>query len=270
MAESYHLDGVEPSKGVEKEEVRLLAAVAMILAGCALATPGTGAQTRPAPAQNPPSQPTQQPAGNQKKPASPPANSNNPFPEDDNSVPVMPNRSTIDLPADTGSASGLMPMPGEDLDPVHSPDDGAAAAESGSSSSLAGIDAIDTAPDTDTRPAGKHGRRDDAIEPEHQETAAEDESVGKYYLDAKDWKGALSRFESALVLDPDNPDVYWGLAESERHMGRFAEARQNYQKVMEYDPGSHHAKEAGKALKEPEIANAKAAPAAQPATSRPQ
>ena len=73
-----------------------------------------------------------------------------------------------------------------------------------------------------------------------------------------------------LVLDPDNPDVYWGLAESERHLGRFADARENYQKIMEYDPGSHHAKEASKALKDPEIANAKAAPALQPATAQPQ
>ena len=73
--------------------------------------------------------------------------------------------------------------------------------------------------------------------PEHHETAAEDENVGSYYLENKDWKGALSRFQSALVLDPDNPDVYWGLAESERHLGDFADARANYQKVMEYDPG---------------------------------
>jgi tetratricopeptide (TPR) repeat protein len=254
---------------VEKEKVRFLPAIAMVFAWCAMATPQAGAQTQPAPAQNPPAQPAQ-PANNQNKPATPPGSSNNPFPEDVNSVPVMPNKSMVDLPAGAGSASGLLPLPGDDLDPVHSPDDGAAAAESGSSSSLAGIDAMDSQPDTDTKPAGRHGKRDDVIEPEHRETAAEDESVGKYYLESKDWKAALSRFESALVLDPDNPDVYWGLAESERHLGRFAEARQNYQKVMDYDPGSRHAKDAGKALKDPEIANAKAAPAAQPATAQPQ
>ena len=182
----------------------------------------------------------------------------------------MPNKNTINMPSDAGATNGLLALPGDDFDPVHSPDDGAPASETGSSSSLSGIDPIDTQPDADTRPTGRHGRRDDAIEPEHHETAAEDESVGKYYLDGKDWKAALSRFESALVLDPDNPDVYWGLAESEHHLGRFAEARQNYEKVLEYDPGSHHAKEAGKALKEPEIANAKAGPATQPATSQPQ
>jgi len=57
--------------------------------------------------------------------------------------------------------------------------------------------------------------------PEHQETAKEDLNVGQYYLDNKDWRAALSRFQSALVLDPDNPDIYWGLAETERHMGNF-------------------------------------------------
>ncbi len=87
--------------------------------------------------------------------------------------------------------------------------------------------------------------------PEHHETAAEDENVGNYYLDNKDWKGALSRFQSALVLDPDNPDVYWGLAECQRHLGDFADARANYLKVMEYDPGSRHAKDARKALRIP-------------------
>ncbi len=48
------------------------------------------------------------------------------------------------------------------------------------------------------------------------------------------------------------------------------EARQNYQKVMDYDPGSRHAKDAARALKDPEIANAKAAPAAPPLNLQPQ
>ena len=120
--------------------------------------------------------------------------------------------------------------------------------------------------DDETQP-GKRNRKGQLIEPEHQETAAEDESVGSYYLDNKDWRAALSRFQSALVLDPDNPDVYWGLAEAERHLGQFADARANYQKVMDYDPGSKHAKEAKKALQDPQIANAKAPQPAQSSVS---
>ncbi len=117
-------------------------------------------------------------------------------------------------------------------------------------------DLLPPADDDETEPS-KHNRKGQQAEPEHHETAAEDENVGAYYLDTHDWKGALSRFQSALVLDPDNPDVYWGLAEAERHLGQFAEARANYQKVMEYDPGSRHAKESKKALEDPQLANAK-------------
>ncbi|MEI9969410.1 MAG: tetratricopeptide repeat protein [Terracidiphilus sp.] len=163
-----------------------------------------------------------------------------------------------------------LPMPPDDADPMRSPEDAAAAAEpsdSSSSSSLSGLRDL-APPDDDTAQHGRHKGRDEQVVPEHHETAAEDESVGSYYLSNKDWKGALSRFQSALVLDPDNPDVYWGLAESERHTGDFADARANYLKVREYDPGSRHAKEAGKALEDPEIANAKpdasASPAPQP------
>lgn len=226
------------------------------------------AQSQPVPAQNPPAQPAQ-PANSQNKPATPSSGSSNPFPEDENSVPVMPNKNTIDLPTENGSPAGLLQLPGYDLDPVHSPDESTPAAEGESSSSLSGIDTTSSDADTDAQPPGRHGRRQDTVEPEHQETAPEDESVGKYYLESKDWKAALSRFESALVLDPDNPDVYWGLAESERHLGRLAEARENYQKVMDYDPGSRHAKEAAKALKDPDIANAKAIPPARPLDSQP-
>ncbi|HUB51813.1 MAG TPA: tetratricopeptide repeat protein [Terracidiphilus sp.] len=247
----------------------------IVLAAGATASTALNAQSQPAqsqPSQSQPAHPPGQPANGQNKPGNQPANSNNPFPEDESTVPMMPNRNTIDTPAANGAASDLLPLPGDDVDPVHSPDEGQPAAESGSSSSLAGLDAIDpdSEADADTQPAGRHGKRQQVEEPEHKETAAEDESVGKYYLESKDWKAALSRYESALVLDPENPDVYWGLAESDRHLGRFAEARENYQKVMEYDPGSRHAKDAGKALKEPEIANARAVPQTEPAQAQPQ
>ncbi len=213
-----------------------------------------------------------QPAAGGQSPAQQPTQTKpqsnaNPFPEDTDSVPVMPTRISPDLPpgADDESRSGFIPIPDEDGDPMRSPEDAAAAAESsdgGSSSSLTGLGNLPP-PDDDTAHPGKHKGKEEQVVPEHQETAAEDENVGSYYLSNKDWKGALSRFQSALVLDPYNPDVYWGLAECERHLGDFADARDNYKKVMEYDPGSRHAKESGKALQDPEIANAKAASSAQ-------
>ena len=185
----------------------------------------------------------------------------NPFPEDTSNIPVIPSRNSPGtIPGDSDeSGAGRISMPADDVDPVRSPEDAGAAAESqqqSSSSSQAGMRDLLPPADDDAQP-GKHHRKGEEIVPEHHETATEDESVGNYYLDNKNWRAALSRFQSALVLDPDNPDVYWGLAEAERHLGDFADARANYQKVMEYDPGSHHAKEAHKALQDPAIANAK-------------
>ncbi len=180
----------------------------------------------------------------------------------------MPTRVPADMAPGDEEPSAHAPMPAGDADPVRSPEDAADAADSSSSSSsssLAGMGDLNP-PDDDTTQPGKHKKKGEEVVPEHHETAAEDEEVGSYYLTNTDWKGALSRFQSALVLDPDNPDVYWGLAESERHTGDFADARANYLKVREFDPGSRHAKDAAKALDDPEIANAKA-DAAKPGAS---
>jgi tetratricopeptide (TPR) repeat protein len=196
----------------------------------------------------------------------------NPFPEDTNTVPVLPSADAA--PAPDTSDMGNVPLPSGDGDPVKSPDDASpASSESGSSSSNSGMDNL-LRPPPDEEQGGKH-RRLEAPDQPHTESAKEDESVGSYYLEQKNWKAALSRFESAVVLDPENPEVYWGLAEAHRHMGDFVQAKTNYLKVMEYDPDSRHGKDAKKLLKEPEIANAKAtsatasAPRPQPPSPQP-
>lgn len=209
----------------------------------------------------------QQPA-QQQKPASSSQENSNPFPEDEGSVPVMPSGSAADTAADAAEANSPDAAPARDSDPVKSPEDMGPSdngATTGFSSSLNGLDNVIQPPTTDTTPTGKKGKNgkdDSLLDIMPRETPKEDVDVGNYYMSNKDWKGALSRFQSALVLAPDNPDVYWGLAECERHMGEFAQARANYQKVVEYDPDSKHAKEAKKALKDPELANVK--PALQP------
>jgi tetratricopeptide (TPR) repeat protein len=246
----------------------------VVILGCAAAAgPLLCAQ---APASGNPDAQTQQktPAASQQAPAKPAQPNSNPFPEDESTVPVMPTKDTPDVPE--GNAGGAVNLgtlfPAGDMDPVHSPDNagGAEGTEQGFSSSSSGIDSLLPPPGSDTDTGRKHGKRGEDEVPQHHETAAEDESVGKYYLDNKDWRAALSRYESAMVLDPDNPDVYWGMAESQRHLGQFAEARANYQKVMEYDPDSRHAKDAKKALQEPELANAKPNAAQQPSAQAPQ
>jgi hypothetical protein len=209
----------------------------------------------------------QAPAGESQKPPAASQSSANPFPEDTSSVPVMPSKPASAQPDGSfnGADNAPLPLPGDDLDPVRSPDDPEPIAPSGqpgaSSSSLTGLENLLPRPDDDQ--SGKK-RKLAVKEPTHKETVSKDIEVGGYYLETKNWRAALSRFESAVVLDPENPDVYWGLAEANRHLGNLADARANYQKVADYDPDSRHGKEAMKALKEPEIANGKNAASRQP------
>jgi tetratricopeptide (TPR) repeat protein len=252
-AEENHLIGgnrhVANAAGVAATALVLFLAAAL----SALAQAPQADQNKPA---------TQDKPAQQKPVPNPPAQSN-PFPEDTNSVPVLPSANTAAAPV-PGYTAPPPALPSDDADPVRSPDDPVPSAPSSSSewsdsASAVPLDRIQPPPDDNTA----HGRHKgkDQLEPDvPKETAKEDESVGGLYLDQHDWKGALSRYESAVVLDPENPDVYWGLAEAQRHLGQFAAAKSNYQKVVEYDPDSKHAKEAQKLLKEPDLANA-AAPA---------
>jgi tetratricopeptide (TPR) repeat protein len=218
------------------------------------------AQSLPAP-QNKPAGPQSPPANNQKLPAGA-----NPFPEDTTNVPLMPGAHApvaADVPANYAAPATL---PGADVDPVRSPDEPQPdmSDAQGFSSSASGLDNVMPPPDTDVDARrGKKGRAA-APPPEHQETAAEDEKIADYYLSSKNWKAALSRYESAVVLDPENPDVYWGLGEAQRHLGKLAEAKAAYEKLVEYDPDSKHGKEAKKILKSPEMANAPTVSTKQP------
>ncbi len=229
-----------------------------LLVGVGLA-PGVRMDAQSQPAPSPQSQPQNAPA-DQQKPASKPAEAN-PFPDDTTNVPVMPNSTAPGAP-DPSYGSGDVHAPAADNDPVRSPDDPAPdpSAGSDSSSSSAALDKL--LPPPDTGPSGRKGNK--AQEPEHSESAKEDENVGTYYLSEKNWKAALSRFESAVVLDPENPEVYWGMAEAQRHLGNFTAAKANYLKLIDYDPDSKHGKEARKMLKDPELANAPVASAAKP------
>ena len=219
---------------------------------------------QPAPGQQGPQQKTAGPQDQQKQPAQqkPAHTDSNPFPEDTTNVPVIGNSSPETAEPEPAAPARIAST---DFDPVRSPDEPigepAGDTEQGFSSSSSGLNMPTPADSTDTD-TGKHRRRQAESQPQptHVETAQENEKVGEYYLSSKNWRAALSRYQSALVLDPENPDVYWGLAESQRHLGDIANARENYQKVMEYDPDSRHAKDAKKLLASPEMANAGAAP----------
>jgi tetratricopeptide (TPR) repeat protein len=237
-------------EGAKAKKMRREFWMTLALGAILMVALGVRAQTTSAP-KTPPSAP---------KPAQNAPAQSNPFPEDTNSVPILPSKpGSIAEPSADAEEGASVRLPSSDLDPVASPDDTTAASGSGFSDSSTGLDQLLQPPPDQ----GKPGKNGTAPAPP-PETAAQDISVGNYYLSTRDWRGALSRFESALVLAPDNPEVFWGLAECQRHLGQFAEARTNYIKVMEYDPDSRHSKDAKKYLKEPELVNAKpGAPAAQ-------
>lgn len=193
--------------------------------------------------------PTPEPSASQSQ------TNGNPFPGNNGSVPILPSGPTVNVPK--GSyMPGYTPsaFPARDQDPVPSPDSAApdSSQSKGYSSSLTGLSDLLPKPES-----GKHGKGDEVIAPLPHPTPKNDISVGNYYLSTGNWRAALSRFQSASVLEPNNADVAWGLAESERHLGDYAAARAHYLKVLEYDPGSRHAKKAMKALRDPKIANAK-------------
>jgi len=218
----------------------------------------------------PPAQQPKTPANTQQPPAQKPPTDANPFPADTNSVPVVPitgEAAPVPPPATNEESAGTTSLLKDDTDPVHSPDDpapGASDSDSGFSSSLTGSSDVNI-PD-EAKPTGH--RKLAVPDKVHQETAKEDEDVGTFELNRKNWKAALSRFQSALVTDPDNPDVYWGMAEAQRELKDYAKAKANYQKVLEYDPDSKHGKEAKKLLKDPELANAPAVSAIPPAAAK--
>jgi len=194
----------------------------------------------------------------------------NQFPGDTGNVPVMPSSGTPALPEGTYRGDVGVGLPNDDADPVKSPDDPVAEPSTEnqgfSSSNVPGLDKIldrvnEKAEDADQQAAKRkrhNGGKEDDKPAEHKETASEDLEVGKYYVERKNWKAALSRFESAQVLSPEDPEVYWGLAESSRSLGQFAQARDYYKKLLEYDPDGPHGKAARKALNDPQIANAQA------------
>jgi tetratricopeptide (TPR) repeat protein len=238
-------------------------------------TPATGdakGQSKPTGASK------KQAQSNSSQPGSTTQSSNNPFPEDTSTVPVMPSTTTPPLPegmpyhAPESSPVPWVPLPSEDVDPVRSPDDPAPAAsgpEAEFSSSLTGVERLLPKSGDDDQTSGKKRKLLVIKEPTHQEVASKDIEVGSYYLQTKNWKAALSRFESAMILDPENPEVYWGLAEAEHHLGDFAHAKEHYLKLLEYDPDGPHGKQARKELKDPALNKAQSGTPGQPAAATP-
>ena len=213
---------------------------------------------------------SQQPSTDQKPPATngqestpaKPAAEGNPFPGEQDAAPVLPTTNMPEAYLSDEAAAMSQNLPSVDTDPARSPEDsdmqvdqpsGVDALESSSLSGVHDSDADDsTASGNSGQGKGAHSghRKMNVPQAEHKETVAEDLDVGSLYLDQKNWKAALSRFQSARVLDPENPDAFFGMAEAELHLGDKVNAKMHYEKVLEYDPENKHARAAKKALKE--------------------
>jgi tetratricopeptide (TPR) repeat protein len=78
--------------------------------------------------------------------------------------------------------------------------------------------------------------------------AAHDIDVGETYLAGNNFDSARERFEEALRLTPDNPLIWFRLAQSLQGMQRLDPARLYYKKYLEAQPKGKFAKNAKKAI----------------------
>jgi Tfp pilus assembly protein PilF len=78
--------------------------------------------------------------------------------------------------------------------------------------------------------------------------AAHDIDVGETYLAGNNFDSARQRFEEALRLTPDNPLIWFRLAQSLQGMQRLDPARLYYKKYLEAQPKGKFAKNAKKAI----------------------
>lgn len=74
-------------------------------------------------------------------------------------------------------------------------------------------------------------------------------TLGFIRYDGGDYDGALNRFGEALVLDGNNPYIYYGLALTQEKKGDHAEAIRNWEKFLELVPSGDWADRAGERLR---------------------
>ncbi|MFZ0661711.1 MAG: hypothetical protein WAM66_03395 [Acidobacteriaceae bacterium] len=116
---------------------------------------------------------------------------------------------------------------------------------SGSSSSHVDLNRLNALPGSRTRISnGEGGYIHDP------QLAKQDEKVGKFYLQTKDYKGAYDRFKEATLVAPEDENAVFGLAESARGLHKTREAITNYSIYLEAFPKGKKAKDAEKALAE--------------------
>ncbi len=84
--------------------------------------------------------------------------------------------------------------------------------------------------------------------PEAEREFAKNFDVGDTYFKGRNYKAAESRFREALEIKPDDPDATYMLAESIAKLGRFREAREEYESYLKLSPRGPSADRARKAI----------------------
>ncbi len=79
--------------------------------------------------------------------------------------------------------------------------------------------------------------------------AAKDVEVGQFYLQQKNYRAALERFNDALLYKPNDAEATFGLAVTQEKLDLFANARRSYSKYLEVLPQGPKVKECQEALK---------------------
>jgi len=91
-------------------------------------------------------------------------------------------------------------------------------------------------------------RKPGAANADSAKLAAHDIDVGETYLSANHFDAARERFEDAMRLAPDNPLIWFRLAQALQGMQRLDPARLYYKKYLEAQPKGKFAGNAKKAI----------------------
>lgn len=165
-----------------------------------------------------------------------------PSPAEANPFPEATSKKAKQSPADANPFPEAMSKKAEDAaNGTTEPD--AKSGQPGSSSSHVDMKRFD-------KPADEESRISDGAGGyiHNPALASQDDKVGKFYLQAGDYKGAYDRFKEATKVAPEDADAVFGLAESARALRLNEEAASNYALYLDAFPDGKKSKEARKAL----------------------
>jgi tetratricopeptide (TPR) repeat protein len=72
----------------------------------------------------------------------------------------------------------------------------------------------------------------------------EDAKVARFYWNLGNYEGAYLRYKDAVVYAPQDAEMWFQLAESERQLGRYVQSKKDYEHCAELSPTGNRAKEA--------------------------